>query len=67
MSAPRMISLQRQLECVRREIALRKRVYPRWVANERMSEAKAAEEIATMEAVAQTLEQLALTTPGSLC
>lgn len=67
MSAQRMISLQRQLECVRREIALRKRVYPRWVANERMSEAKAAEEIATMEAVAQTLEQLALTTPGSLC
>lgn len=34
-----------------REIKMRRRVYPRWVADGRMSQAKADEEISIMEAI----------------
>ena len=37
------------------QIAMRKRVYPRWVENGKMSPQKAARETATMEAVLRTL------------
>lgn len=46
-----------QVECVEREIAMRKRVYPRWVQNGKMSPQKAARETATMEAVLRTLQR----------
>lgn len=36
---------------IEREIKMRKRVYPRWVQDGRMSQAKADEEIAVMEAI----------------
>ncbi len=35
-----------------REVKMRRRVYPRWVAGGRMTQAKADEEIAIMEAIA---------------
>ncbi len=54
-----MIPLDEQIKCVRREISLRDRVYPSWVARQRMTQRKADEEIATMRAVLATLEGLA--------
>lgn len=52
------VPLEVQLACVRREIEQRKRVYPRLIANKRMSEAKADHEIAAMRAVEATLNGL---------
>jgi hypothetical protein len=59
MQYPRLIdapsvSLQRQLQCIRREIKLRRGVYITHVATRRMSARKAPEGLACMEAVAQT-------------
>lgn len=51
-------SLEAQLACIRREIGMRKRVYPRWVANAKMAQADADREIASMQAVLATLENL---------
>lgn len=50
------VSLPRQIQCIQRELSFRRRVYPRWVAEGKMTQAKADEEIAVMEAVIQTLE-----------
>lgn len=52
------VSLDRQQQAVRRELNMRQRVYPRWVANGKMTQAKADEEIAAMAAVLATLERL---------
>ena len=52
---PGVIALADPIACVRREIALRRAVYPRWVEIGRITQAKAAHEVACMEAV---LEQL---------
>lgn len=51
-------NLEAQIRCVRRELALRRNAYPRWVENGRMKEAEAAREIETMAAVLDTLEAL---------
>lgn len=47
--------LEELLGCVEREISLRRRVYPRWVAQNKLTQEKADREIALMEAVAKTL------------
>lgn len=52
------ITLDEQLEEVKREIGLRRRLYPRWVTDGKMSQAKADRGIAAMEAVRETLERL---------
>jgi len=52
-----MTGLREQIQCVQREISLRKRVYPQLVERTRMTQAKAAEEIACMEAVLLTLRE----------
>ncbi|MBS8227138.1 hypothetical protein [Vannielia litorea] len=39
-------------EAARREAELRRRVYPRWVADGRMTQAEADRQIAVMEAIA---------------
>lgn len=52
------ITLDRQIACVRREIAMRRRVYPHWVESKKMTQAKADEEIVAMEAVLETLVRL---------
>jgi hypothetical protein len=52
-------TLLEQIKSVEREIALRKRAYPRWVAQQRMSRQQAEREILAMEAVRETLRELA--------
>lgn len=53
MSAP---TLDEQIACVRREIGLRKSVYPKLVARGGLKQADADRELARMEAVLATLE-----------
>jgi hypothetical protein len=53
------ICLTDQIACVRRELHLRVRVYPRQVATGRLTNEKATKEIAAMAAVLRTLEQVA--------
>jgi hypothetical protein len=55
------VSFAEQTACVRREIAMRERVYPKWVGTGRMKAEAAEREIAAMRAVLQTL--LSLQTP----
>ena len=45
-------SAEQKRKAAEREVAMRKRVYPRWVADKRMSEHSANEGIAIMEAIA---------------
>jgi hypothetical protein len=52
------ISLDDQVKEVKREIAMRKRVYPRWVAQGKMDKALADKKLAIMEAALATLEDL---------
>ena len=54
----RSVSLERQLEGAERELRLRRQVYPNRVAQRRMTQAKADEEIAVMEAIGATLREL---------
>jgi hypothetical protein len=51
----RSVSLERQIECVRREIRIRQQTYPTKVARRRMSQHHADEELACMKAVMATL------------
>ena len=53
-----MITIEDQIKAVEREINMRLRVYPKWVENKRMSQEKANKEIATMEAVLETLKEV---------
>lgn len=39
--------------CAYRELEMRRRLYPRWVADGRMTEAEADREIALMQAIAE--------------
>jgi hypothetical protein len=51
------IPIADMIACVSREIAMRRRVYPRWVAAGKMTEAAAQVEIARMEAVLGVLKK----------
>lgn len=53
------IPLAAQIACVEREIAMRERVYPRWVSEKRMPQKKADDEMAAMRAVLRTLRGIA--------
>ncbi len=55
------VQLADQIACVTREIAYRRRVYPRWVEAGRMTQAKADTQIRHMEAVLETVEKAAQT------
>jgi uncharacterized protein (DUF305 family) len=50
--------LDQQIAAVKREIALRERAYPRWVASAKMKPEKSAFELGVMRAVLETLERL---------
>lgn len=52
------VSLSAQIACVRRELAMRARVYPRRIEKGKMTQAAAAREQAEMQAVLETLESL---------
>lgn len=58
------VSLEQQIACVKREIAMRKRVYPKWVETERMSQHKADTELEHMGAVLLTLESVLVGYPA---
>lgn len=51
------IPVEDLIKSVDREIAMRRRVYPRWVENRRMTEAQSKHEIACMERVKTILER----------
>lgn len=53
-----MADLESQIKCVAREIAMRKRVYPKWVATNRMAKDEADREIATMQSVLDMLIEM---------
>ena len=53
-----MITLDDQIKCVEREIAMRQRVYRKWVADGRMDKDNAAQEVERMTAVLRTLTVL---------
>lgn len=53
-----MTPLADQIACVRREIAMRERAYPRFVHAGKMSRATAEREIQTMKTVLETLFDL---------
>ena len=50
-----MILIEAQIACARRELEMRKRAFPRWIGQGRISPAKAQHEIAAMEAIVETL------------
>ena len=50
------VSTEGMLAAARRELDMRKRVYPRWVDAGRITQAKADHEIACMEGIVQVLE-----------
>lgn len=52
------IPLSRQIAAVRHEITMRRRLYPRWVQNGRMTQLQADAGIEAMQAVQATLEAL---------
>lgn len=52
------IPLPVQIAEIEREIALRARVYPRWVVDKRLSQAAADRQIAAMQAVLRTLHDV---------
>ena len=52
------LTLDDQIACVEREIELRKRVYPRRVADQKMSPHAARYQIEAMEAVLATLRKI---------
>lgn len=54
--APGPVSVAQMVECAERELALRRNVYPKWVAARRMAQAKATEEIRRMEAIVAYLK-----------
>lgn len=54
-----MTTLADEIACVRREVGMRERVYPRWVQLGRMSQTQADKETVAMKAVLTRLERLA--------
>jgi hypothetical protein len=55
-----------KLACARREIAMRRRVYPGWIAGGRMTQAEADRQIAIMVAIAADYERAAAGDAGPL-
>lgn len=51
------VSLQDQLKCVKREAAMRRNVYPKWVASGKWTQEQANREIAAMDAVVETIQR----------
>lgn len=52
-----LITIDAMIKCIEREIAMRERVYPRWVESKKMSQEKADDEIQIMKAVLDRLKQ----------
>ena len=54
--ADQPVPLEEMLGSVRREVGLRRRVYPHWVELKKMTPEKASQELRAMEAVESLLE-----------
>jgi hypothetical protein len=52
------VSLADQLACAKRELSIRLKTYPKWVAHDQMTERAAKREIAGQTAIVHTLERL---------
>lgn len=52
------MTIDEQITCVKREINMRQRVYPKWVLGGKMSQQAADREVETMRAVLATLERV---------
>ncbi len=52
------VPIQQQVDCVRRELKMRERVYPRWIASGKMTQTLAARELEAMRAVLETLQKI---------
>jgi hypothetical protein len=53
-----IVSLDQQISCVKRELAIRERVYPQWVESGKMPVESMGRELRGMRAVLKTLEGL---------
>lgn len=51
------VSMTEQIKCVKREISMRERVYPRFIKSGKMTQEEAEREIAAMKAVLDTLNE----------
>ena len=58
MNTTTTVPLETQLAEVNREIAMREKVYPRWITENKITKWKADEKLANMKAVADTLRGL---------
>jgi hypothetical protein len=47
-----------KLRCVERELEMRRRIYPRWVATNKMTQKKADHEIACFEAIVEDYRKI---------
>ncbi len=53
---PGEITRSQKVDCIRREIKMRERVYPGWIERGRMTPAKADHEIKVMQAILKDYE-----------
>lgn len=53
-----IVSLDQQIACIEREVAMREKYYPKWVAEHHMLESRAEHELAGMRAVLVTLKSI---------
>jgi transcriptional regulator with XRE-family HTH domain len=63
---PNGATLAEQIACIKREIAMRRNVYPKWVHSGRMRHDVATREMNAIEAVLRTLEACQLIASGSV-
>jgi len=54
-----LVPIERQIAAAERELKYRLRVYPRWRAAGKISDQEAANQLAAMRAIVQTLQQVA--------
>ncbi len=57
------VSIDDQIACVEREIRMREQVYPRWIAQRKLTQPTADKQIAGMKAVLDTLQTVKAATP----
>lgn len=53
-----IITTADKLACAKRELAMRRNLYPRWVEQNKMSAGRAAHEIAEMEAIIKDYQEI---------
>ena len=56
-------TIDEQIDCVKREIGMRERVYPKWVQTRRLSQEQADRELGRMRAELNTLQNLKRAAP----